>query len=480
MAEIVAESLKEHRSGKLRFNASKKAPISGKDTERSLSALVIVLFAALVVLTLIGIGTRMYISLIGIAICIACLFRKEVRIDWWIFLPLVAYVGMNMVSSYVAYGSILFGYGTLHLVFVTLYAASCCLRISEANLLRLLAVLWAALAAAIGIVAFVVLAFMTSPTRLDFVIGSPNSLGIFLVLSWFALQSCRMAKMDSRLLRFVERLEPVILLALGVTLSMGSIAALLIGLVVLGFSYGRSEHSAKEGALYVAKLLPKMLLSVATGVLMYMAAERAEAPILCTVILVYLVVMMLLWKRFTAFLANNTKMAIVLSVVALLCIPLFIFMRPSALATFGERLAMMQNGISYLLVDPIVGLGPMQWRGYNLIDSDMYFNTNHIHNAYIHVGVEFGLIAMIALIVITVRVFIKRYKQAQHGEDAAMLAHMLTDTGFFYVGVVGTFILTAGGSESPAKALSKIATKVLFAALAILHFVILWMYLALF
>ena len=57
---------------------------------------------------------------------------------------------------------------------------------------------------------------------------------------------------------------------------------------------------------------------------------------------------------------------------------------------------------------------------------------------------------------------------------------MLTDTGFFYVGVVGTFILTAGGSESPAKALSKIATKVLFAALAILHFVILWMYLALF
>lgn len=141
MAEIVADSLKEHRSGKLRFNASKKTPTSGKDTERSLSALVIVLFAALVVLTLIGIGTRMYISLIGIAICIACLFRKEVRIDWWIFLPLVAYVGMNMVSSYVAYGSILFGYGTLHLVFVTLYAASCCLRIGEANLLRLLAVL---------------------------------------------------------------------------------------------------------------------------------------------------------------------------------------------------------------------------------------------------------------------------------------------------------------------------------------------------
>lgn len=477
MAEIVADSLKEHRSGKPRA-AGKKTSALSKDGERPLSALVVVLFAALVVLTLIGIGTRMFISLIGIAICIACLFRKEVRIDWWIFLPLVVYVGMNMVSSYVAYGSILFGYGTLHIVFITLYAASCCLRIGEANLLRLLAVLWAGIAAAIGIVAFVVLAFMTSPTRLDFVIGSPNGLGIFLVLSWFALQSCRMAKMDSRLFRFVERLEPVILLALGVTLSMGSIAALLIGLVVLGFSQGHREHSAKEGVLCIARLLPKMLLSVAMGILMYMAAERAEAPILCTVILAYLVVMVALWKRFTAFLANNTKMAIVLSVIALLCIPLIIFMRPSALATFGERLAMMQNGISYLFVEPIVGLGPMQWRAYNLIDSDTYFNTNHIHNIYIHAGVEFGLIAMIALIVITVRVFIKRYKQAQHGEDAAMLAHMLTDTGFFYVGVVGTFILTAGGSETPAKALSKVATKILFATLAIVHFAILWIYLA--
>ncbi len=478
MAEIVAESLKEHRTGKPAAN--KRAGVPGKRGERPLSALVVVLFAALVVLTLIGIGTRMFISLIGIAICIACLFRRDVRIDWWVFLPLVVYVGMNMVSAYATYGSILYGYGTLHLIFLTLYAASCCLRIGEANLLRLLAVLWAAIAAAIGVVAFVSLAFMTSPTRLEFVIGSPNSLGIFLVLSWFALQSCRMADMDSRLFRFVERLEPVILLALGVTLSMGSIAALLIGLVVLGFSRGRAEHSAKEGALYVAKLLPKMLLSVAMGILMYMSAERAEAPILCTVILVYLVVLVFVWKRFTTFLENNTKMAIVLSVIALLCIPLIIFMRPSALATFGERLAMMQNGIGYLLVDPITGLGPMQWRGYNLIDSDMYFNTNHIHNAYLHVGVEFGLIAMIALIVITVRVFVKRYKQAQHGEDAAMLAHMLTDTGFFYVGVVGTFILTAGGSETPAKVLPRVAAKVLFAALAILHFAILWMYLGMF
>lgn len=472
MAEIVANSLKEHRTGKPAAGAR------GKGVERSLSALVVVLFASLMVLTVIGIGTRMFVSLIGIAICIACLFRREVHIDWWIFIPLAVYVGMNMVSSYITYGTVLFGYGTLHLVFITLYAASCCLKVGEANLLRLLAVLWAAFAAVAGIIAFVVIAFSSAPTRLDFVVGSPNGLGIFFVLSWFALQSCRMSGLDSKLFRVAERFEPVILLALGLTLSMGSLAALVIGLVVLAFSHGRAAHSAKAGLRLFTALLPKVLLSVAMGILMYMSAERAEAPILCTVILVYLVVMMFLWKRFSAFLENNAKVSIVLSVVALLCIPLIIFMRPSAIATFSERIAMMANGISYLFVEPITGLGPMQWRAYNLIDSDMYFNTNHIHNIYIHAGVEFGLLAMIALIVITVRVFVKRYKEAQHGEDAAFLAHMMTDTGFFYVGVVGTFILTAGGSITKGKKLGVVGTKLLFAVLAVLHIAVLWMYLA--
>ena len=115
----------------------------------------------------------------------------------------------------------------------------------------------------------------------------------------------------------------------------------------------------------------------------------------------------------------------------------------------ASAFAMMANGLGYLFVDPITGVGAMQWKTLNLQDADPFFNTNHIHNVFIHVGVEFGLIAMISLIVIAVRVFIKRYREAQHGEDAAFLFHLLTDTGFYYVGIVSTFILTAGGSTTP-------------------------------
>ena len=434
MAQIIAPSLREHRESK-----------SNKLAKGSLSALVVILFASFIILSVMGGGTIAFLSLIGIAICITCLFRREVRIDWWIFIPLAVYLIMNLISSWTTHENIMRGYGCLHLIFLTLYAASCSLKTNEANLLRCLCVLWAGIAAVVSVVAFTYQAFFVSPTRLEFVIGSPNGLGIFLVLSWFALQSCRMTEERGKIFTIVERFEPFILVALAMTLSMGSVAALVVGLIVLFVSQGRST-SWKQSAHFMVALVGKVVLCLAIGFLMYMAAERADAPILCVAILAYLVFMVILWKRFGEFLERSFKVALTISILGLLCIPFALFMRPSVLFTFSERLAMMAN-------------------------------TNHIHNVFIHVGVEFGLIAMISLIVIAVRVFIKRYREAQHGEDAAFLFHLLTDTGFYYVGIVSTFILTAGGSTTPTKKLSAIGTKLLFGTLCLLHFAILWIYL---
>lgn len=465
MAQIIAPSLREHRESK-----------SNKLAKGSLSALVVVLFASFIVLSMMGGGTIAFLSLIGIAICITCLFRREVHIDWWIFIPLAVYLIMNLISSWTTHENIMRGYGCLHLIFLTLYAASCSLKTNEANLLRCLCVLWAGIAAVVSVVAFTYQAFFVSPTCLEFVIGSPNGLGIFLVLSWFALQSCRMTEERGKIFTIVERFEPFILVALAMTLSMGSVAALVVGLIVLFVSQGRST-SWKQSAHFMVALVGKVVLCLAIGFLMYMAAERADAPILCVAILAYLVFMVILWKRFGEFLERSFKVALTISILGLLCIPFALFMRPSVLFTFSERLAMMANGLGYLFVDPITGVGAMQWKTLNLQDADPFFNTNHIHNVFIHVGVEFGLIAMISLIVIAVRVFIKRYREAQHGEDAAFLFHLLTDTGFYYVGIVSTFILTAGGSTTPTKKLSAIGTKLLFGTLCLLHFAILWIYL---
>lgn len=464
MAKIIAESLEQHRS-------------------RSASVLVIVLILALAILTMSGVGTTAILSLIGMAICAVCFFRREVRIDWWIFVPLAIYVAMNFISSYVIHDNPLCGYGRLHIIFLSVYAATCCLRDREMQLLRVLCIGWAAFAASCAIIAFTVQSFEIASTRLSFVIGTPNGLAIFLVLSWFALQSSCMSPKDNRpekLLAIVRRFEPVILIALTMTLSIGSLCALAVGIIVMSISKARQTRSLSETLNFVTTILAKVFLCIVIGLLMYMSAERAQMPILCVVILLYIIVMICLWDRFTQFLNGNQKFSLVVSVVGLVCIPFAIFMRPNVFATFSERLAMVGNGIGYLGENPLVGVGAFNWRALNLQDVDMYYNTNHIHNAFIHTGVEFGWIAMIALIVIAIRLFIKHYKQAQHGEDAAFLFNMLTDTGFFYVGIVSTFILTAGGSTTPAKKITIIGTKLLFAALFAIHLIIFWSYIAMF
>lgn len=470
MAQIIAPSLREHR-------------------QRATSVLVIALTIALAILTITGVGTVAFVSLIGMAICAICFFRKEAYIDWWIFIPLAAYVLMNFISAWCAWGDPLYGYGPLHIIYLSLYAAACSLRDAEAKLLRLLCVGLAVVAAVAAIIGFIVQSFTASATRLEYVVGTPNGLGIFFVLAWFALESSRMEVVRqkgtnepstlgrSRLYHFLSRCEPLILVALAMTLSMGSLVALGIGLIVLFISRFRAT-GGKEAFRFATVILSRIFLSIAIGFLMYMAGERADAPILCLVILAYITVMICLWNRFDSFLKSSGKFANIISLVGLLCIPFALFMRPNAGATFAERFEMMGNGISYLGVDPLVGMGPFTWRLANIQDAGNYFNTNHIHNIFIHAGVEFGLIAMAALIIIAVRVFIKRYREAQHGEDAALLFHMLTDTGFFYVGIVGMFIFTANGSITPAKKLSSVGTKLLFGCLFLLHFIILWGYIA--
>lgn len=439
--------------------------------------LVWALFVVLVIITLSGVGTVGIVSVLGIVLCGVGLSRSTARVDWWVLAPLVVYVGMNMVSSLSFYGNVVNGYGGVQLIYVSMYALSCCLDERAARRLRELCVLWAAITAALGIVGFAASSFFVSVTRLAFVVGSPNALSIFLVLGWFALFTCRRdGDSDSKLSRVLPNLEPVMLVAMTLTLSMGGFVALLVGVVVFLAGQLRKQHWT-EVFQKTFVLLSKLVVCIVVGLLMYMSAERAEAPVLCAVFVVYVCAMAAVWPRFNEFLRSRPVVPKVLTAIGVVSVPLAIIMRPSSLATFAERLQMMGNGIGYLGESPLVGVGPGQWRILNLHDADMYYNTNHIHNLFIHAGVEFGLIAALALVVIAVRVFVKRYKYAQHGEQAAFLTHVMMDTGFFYLGVTGMLMLTANGSVSEVREMPKAATKAMFAVIGLAHLAVLIAYL---
>ena len=145
-----------------------------------------------------------------------------------------------------------------------------------------------------------------------------------------------------------------------------------------------------------------------------------------------------------------------------------VFVRPSALATFTERLEMMRNGLGYIARHPLTGVGPYRWRVLNLEDGDKYFNTYHIHNVLIHVWAELGVLAAGALAVIVLRCLRKRAEPAQRAGFAAFCLHNLMDTSFFYLGITGLTLLTAGNPRQGGRTLGAWTVRAIFILFAAL------------
>ena len=129
---------------------------------------------------------------------------------------------------------------------------------------------------------------------------------------------------------------------------------------------------------------------------------------------------------------------------------------------------MMRNGLGYITDFPLLGIGPYQWRRLNLYDGDTYFNTWHIHNIFLHVGVELGLVALGMLLITLVRHALKQEDGPQRGEFVAAITHNLMDTSFFYMATVPFLIMTSAKDEKRTRALGKGIVRGIFGVFAVL------------
>ena len=127
---------------------------------------------------------------------------------------------------------------------------------------------------------------------------------------------------------------------------------------------------------------------------------------------------------------------------------------------------MMKNGFGYLTVHPLWGLGPYHWRAYNYLDSDLYFNTYHIHNVPLHIGVELGLPAMAMALAVIVRRFLKRSEPGHIAGYTAFVVHNLMDTSFFYTGVTAMTLMTVAEPGRGGRGLPVLAARLIFGAYA--------------
>lgn len=431
--------------------------------------LVVCLFLTLFTMTWVGVGNIVVASLLGILLCIIGLTQQFVRIDIWAFAFLAGYQLMSMASSWAAHGNIVDGYASTQMVYLSIYLLMGCLSSREMKLLRKTCVCWAAAAAAAGCLQFVYSTVILGRAwRLSGFLGNPNAMGIFLVLGWIALLDCRQELSGGKLEKYLPALEPVLLSALALTLSIGSFLAMAVGILVL-LLQKKKNTDWKSAFQYACELLGKASLGIGTGLLLYLAGARTEEPLVCIIPLLYIAALAVYWEKFEAFLRAYPLIPVGISVMGVLVAGGVVIVRPSSAATFVERLAMMRNGLRYIGVNPLLGIGPYQWRMLNLHDSDTYFNTWHIHNILIHVAVEMGVVAAAFLLAAAVRSLKKEKKAAQKAELAAFFFHNMIDTGFFYLGITTLVMLTTAEPGIKGRKLSGGVLRTLFGGLAVIY-----------
>lgn len=423
---------------------------------------------ALVVLTPIGVGDIWTTGLAGILLCGIGMMQDFARVDLRILIPLILYDFAAMASAFAAYGNIADGYGAMHAIFPVIYLLAACLDGGELRLLRRCCALWAGATAAAGIFRFVFQAVLHGRAgRLAGLPGNANAMGIFLVVGWFGLMCCAGEERGEDGGVLWRRLEPVILTALALTLSMGSFLAMAAGICVLLFEKNR-KTSGRETFRYACRILARVVLGMGTGVLLYLAAARTSVPWVCLPLLAYEAAVVVCWKDFERFLEAYPRTAFIISAAGVLVAASAVLLRPSAAATFAERLEMMRSGLGYLTTSPLFGVGPFQWRLLDLKDGGKYFNTWHIHNIPIHIGVEMGLPAMAMVIFVGLRALCKKKAPSLRAGTAAFLFHNLLDTGFFYLGITALALMTAGEPGEGGRKIEGRALKVVFVLFAAL------------
>ena len=410
------------------------------------------LFLAAFVLAFGGVGDLKTVSAVGLLLCAIGMVQCPKTADLWGLLPLLLWNGFSMLSSFRAYGNVIDGYASTQMLYPVMYLLLSCVSADDRRLLRKLCAGWGVAAAAAGIAGFVYQAIRVgTPPRLGGILGNPNAMGIFLVVAWFLLLDC-----GSPLLR---RFEPVLLAALALTLSMGSFLSMAAGIFVLFVL--RAREASLRGALpYLFSLLAKAALGVGTGILLYLAAARTLMPAVCLLLVLYLAALVALWDVFDRFLAAFPKRAAVIAACGVLVALAAALVRPSAAATFIERFEMMGSGLCYLFQSPLTGVGPYKWRLLDLSDGGKYFNTWHIHNQWIHVGVELGLPALLCLAFAAARFFRRPKTDLQRAGFLAFFVHNLMDTSFFYMGI--TTLALFAGADPEGKPLSPVLARLLF------------------
>lgn len=415
---------------------------------------VLIIGLAFMVIALIGTKGIIF-SVVCVMLALTGITYEKVSIDWSILVPLMLMCLLGIGVTYYHTDTLTSGYTMGWIVFPLLYMLVGGLDEKEEELLKELIVYIVASIACIGIIYYIV---RHDSSRLGGLLGNPNSLGIFLAVGY-------MLSIDRVRVRWVQS---IILVGLSLTLSMGSFISMGIALVIMSV--------VKGSAVYLVNRLIEIGVTFWVGLLLYVSMQPWSLDWLWVITTIMAIALVVVWGRIPRVKKINWVSWVILVGCMELCIGIVV-LRPSMLSTFIERLNMILDGCSYLFKD-VFGVGPMNWRGLDISDGGIYYGTWFIHNVYIHIGVEMGILVLMCFVWVTVWffsrcIFIKR-TDIGVGNAIAFFIHSLFDIAFFRICIPVEVMLSCSNVEERRSEISGIRKNVIFMLLLVISVLVLF------
>lgn len=386
---------------------------------------VVILLFAFIAMLLCGPGNSLIGSMVCVGLSITGLLYKQIRVDLFVFgcmffcfvwgILSALYHGQDIFTGYVPQWMIYF---LVYMLFVSFSDNE--RAVFERLLLSIIGLVLTGL-----ILYYFFRSVLDGSSRFDLLIGNANGLGIFLVLVYFVLLA------HNKDQDYFVYLEPMVLTGLAMTLSMGSFLSFGVGLLYLFLCDCKKLGFLVSLTGFVSRLT-RVILCFWIGILFYLSAGLDILWVSMLVLLVY-VLFIALYPKIMHFLDEHIPFCFFFVLWGTVIAGCAVYLRPSSIATFLERIEMMKSGIFYLTQNPLFGVGQYQWRGLDFKDGGVYFNTWCIHNLFLHIGAELGLFAVVCLLALFVYYFFDDSISAtSKAIGLSFFIHSLIDIAFFY------------------------------------------------
>lgn len=408
---------------------------------------ILLLLSSLILTTIGDFNSGLIVGVLALALSTNLLDSKsiELMVDLHILIPLGILYIVGMISLLYNVNEVIFGFTTDWLLLPVVYILVCSLGSNDMKRIKFFAILWVELITLFGLVQYV-LAYLVNHEggRFGGVFGNANAMGILLVFEWFLLKSKDLEDLGYKF----HIAEPLILVCLAMTLSMGSFVSFGVALLIF---CKKSNKDIRSVLLYFCNTVCKLLSPLLVGLLFYTSTRPNMSDWAIILPLVAFIGLLLIWNQINNIIyVTSLKYAPLVLLVGVCATALFIWFRPSATATFTERIDMMASGFKYLFKNPLLGIGQFNWRSLDLSDGGTYYNTWYIHNVFLHLAVESGLLCLLSLVWVIVRFFKVQWNNykgvAEMCAVCTLVIHSFVDVALFRICIPCLILITCSNA----------------------------------